>query len=118
MKRFPFTATVSAIIVSLLMISCAASKHPGITHVEKPLMEETNEGIWYNYWQDQFDAFNGNVISPSSTEYQQGAVHGYQRAKMEWDGKVAQAGLNTSIILYGGLGVASLLLSLIVAGAL
>ena len=118
MKNF-FTPSffIICIVAAFLVTGCAASQHAGTTYVPKPAKTETNEGIWLSYWQDQFDAYSGNVIVPDAS-YPEAAKQAFQRAKLEWDRKVETAATNTSILLYGGGTVASLLLILAIAGAL
>lgn len=114
---FKFSIFFFCIVSAFVIASCAASQHAGITYVQKPLMTETNEGIWLSYWQDQFDAYSGNVIVPDAS-YPDAAKQAFQRSKLEWDGKAATAAANTNLILYGsGLGVV-LILTLAVAGGL
>jgi hypothetical protein len=105
------------LIFSLLLMSCAASQHAGVTYVNKPSMKETNEALWLSYWQDQFDAYNGNVVQPSTVEYNQSAINAYQRAKMEWDEKVFMASTNSSILLYGGLTLGVILAAVLVTSS-
>ncbi|MBM3713098.1 MAG: hypothetical protein FJW56_06645 [Actinobacteria bacterium] len=103
----------SFLIFSFLLMSCSASKHVGITYITKPPKEETNEAIWLIYWQDQFDAFKGNVVAPDSREYNPNAVNAFQRAKMEWDDKVITASFNNSLILWGSIIGGSILFTVI-----
>lgn len=100
------------------MWGCAASMHAGMTTVPKPSMTETNAAVWLNYWQDQFDGYQGNVVSPQSEKYPQAAVDAYQRAKMEWNRKVETAATNSQILIYGGSIVATLIIVLVATGGL
>jgi hypothetical protein len=75
------------ILVCSLLISCSASRHAGITNVKQPLFSEPNENKWFIFYQDRFDAFNGNVLAPTE-QYPQSALDGYKRAKEEWEMKV------------------------------
>ncbi len=117
MKKLPLSFIAALLIPSILLISCSASQHAGITYQTKPPMEETNEAIWLSYWQDQFDAFKGNVVMPSAGEYNQSAVNAYQRSKMEWDEKVEMAKTNSSLILWGSIIGVSVLLLVIAVGS-
>ena len=107
----------ACLILSIMFMSCSASQHAGITYVNKPPMKEANEALWLSYWQDQFDAFKGNVVAPESSEYNQGSINSYQRAKMEWDEKVTIAATNSSILLYGGLTLGGVLLAVLIANS-
>lgn len=87
------------LFIALLLISfvgCVApkplnvSKHPGQTTVQKPSMKEVNDDVWYMYWADQIDAYQGNVPMPSD-EYPESAKRGYYRAKTEYQQKYDNA---------------------------
>lgn len=100
------------VIFALLFSGCAASMHPGQVSVEKPSRTETNEAVWLNYWQDQFDGYKGNVIPPGP-EYPEASRQAYQRAKIEWDGKVQNAQGKTTLLVWAVGGVVSLVTFLV-----
>lgn len=91
-------------------MSCTASKHLSTSTKPKPSLNENSEDVWYAYWEDQLDANGGYVPAPFSSEYPQGAVDGYNRAKIEWDAKVQQAKIGTACI-WGSVGIGLLILS-------
>lgn len=74
---------VLPIIVGLILQGCSASVHPGVTTVKKPAMNEQNEEVWFEYWQDQFDAKSGRVIAPPAN-HPEVSKSAYSRAKQEW----------------------------------
>lgn len=90
------------------------SKHSGVTNVPKPSMKETNEEAWRVYYEDQFDAFEGNVAMPTN-EFPESAKIGYYNAKKNWDKLVRNAEINRQIgtrVLIGAIGVVVFYLSL------
>ena len=91
------TRAITALLVVSTFISCTASQHAGITNVKEPPLSESNQSVWFLYYQDQFDAFKGNVLSPSD-EYPQSAHQGYEQAKDEWNNKVNRAKGRTTLI--------------------
>jgi hypothetical protein len=105
------------VATAFMMISCAASQHAGITYIHKPSVTETNESVWLTYWQDQFDAYSGNVIVPDNN-YPEAAKQAYQQAKLDWDKKADAANTNKFLLIYGGGTTAIVLLLLVITGAL
>ncbi len=90
------------------------SKHPGQTTVQKPSMNEVNDDVWYMYWADQLDAYEGNVAMPTD-EYPESAKRGYYRAKTEYKQKYDNAVQKNWVkrtILLPGIAIAVLLLIL------
>lgn len=85
------------ILLSSFLVSCTASQHAGILKVTRPALTETDEAIWYAYYEDQFDGYDGKVVSPGA-EYPEAARRGYERAMHDWDGKNANALVNTFLI--------------------
>lgn len=66
--------------------------------------------MWFSYWEDQFDAYEGNVIAPGS-EYPEVARQQYQRAKTDWDKKVEVANTKSQLAAYGvGFGISMLII--------
>lgn len=118
MKSAKLVWVIALLFGASSMWGCAASMHAGVTTVPKPSMTETSEAVWLNYWQDQFDGYQGNVVAPQSDKYPQAAVDAYQRAKMEWDRKVETAATNSQILIYGGSIVATLIIVLVATGGL
>jgi hypothetical protein len=55
--------------------------------VNVPLISETDENIWYLYYQDIFDAYQGRVAPPLE-KYPTASYRAFNRAKEEWDKKV------------------------------
>ncbi len=112
---------IYALLTSILCTGCLTSqkpvqvsKHAGVTHVPKPSMKETNEEVWRVYYEDQFDAFEGNVAMPTS-EFPESAKLGYYNAKKHWDKLVRNAEINRQIgtrVLIGAIGVLVLYISL------
>lgn len=77
-------------------------------------MKETNEEVWRVYYEDQFDAFEGNVAMPTN-EFPQSAKLGYYNAKKHWDKLVRNAEINRQIgtrVLIGAIGILVLYISL------
>lgn len=91
---------VTTLFTSLL-VSCTASKHAGITTVNEPPITENNESAWFLYYEDQFDAKEGNVAAPS-TQYPESAIRAHQRAMTNWKRKVQIAKERTIIAYIGG----------------
>jgi len=98
-------------------MSCSASQHAGKTNVSRPSASETNEALWFTYWQDQFDAYEGNVVAPTTPQYPEVAIQAYQQAKAEWNHKADEAATKTKILLIVGLGGLGLAVSLLVIGS-
>ena len=99
------TRVIVALLVVSMFISCTASQHAGVTTIIEPPLSENNQSAWFLYYQDQFDAFKGNVMSPSN-QYPEPAHQGYEQAKDEWNKKVSQAkGKTTLLFICGGVGV-------------
>jgi hypothetical protein len=84
-------------LICSLLISCSASRHAGITYVNRPLLSEQDENKWFIFYQDKFDANKGDVLPPTE-QYPKSAHDGYKRAKVDWDVKVQKA--NTSTIIF------------------
>ncbi len=104
---------VLPIIVGLILQGCSASMHPGVMTVKKPALDEQNEEIWFDYWEDQLDAKRGKVISPPMS-YSAVAKSAYKRAAENWNLKVQEAKTQTYvawIAVSGGL----LIISYIIA---
>jgi hypothetical protein len=78
------------LIFTSCLVSCSASRHAGVTTIKEPSLSEGNETIWLRYYDDQFDANEGNVLFPSSL-HPQCAVDSYKSAKKNWDKKVIEA---------------------------
>ena len=91
-------------VISSLLVSCIASQHVGVTTIQQPMFSEENESVWFQYYQDQFDTKEGNVVLPSEG-YPQAAVQAYQRARTAWENKVQEAQRKT-IALYVIAGIA------------
>ena len=105
------------LIASLLLMSCTASEHAGISYKHRPALTETNETIWFEYWQDQFDANRGKVIAPPM-EYPPVAKSAYDRAAQDWNLKAKEAENQTTIAwVAGSVGVTVLLLVLLFSSA-
>ena len=100
------------VLITSLLVSCSASQHAGVTTINEPPLVEDKLSTWLLYYQDQFDANEGNVIPPSN-QYPQSAVRAYQRAKMNWDDKVQDAKSKT-VDAYIVLGVVVVLCVIIV----
>ena len=76
-----------------------------MTTVKEPQLSENNQSTWFLYYQDQFDAFKGNV-TPPSYQYPEPAHLGYEQAKDQWNKKVNQAkGKTTLLYICGTVGV-------------
>jgi len=86
----------------LFFTSCSASNHAGVTYVDEPQLDVVDEQTWFTYYQDQFDAFEGSVLSPPEN-YPMVARQAYQRASVEWNDKVSSAKTNTMLIWIGTL---------------
>jgi hypothetical protein len=84
-RVFRFAGSIIPFLIISLLLSCAgsASLHPGMNFVERPRITETDEQIWFLYYQDIFDANEGKVASPSD-KWSIAAHRGYERAKKEW----------------------------------
>lgn len=114
MKKSYIQFTAIILIAVYILPACSAATHAGLTYLQKPDKNEKNTQIWYNYWEDQLDAFEGNVVIPQHGEFSQIAIEAFQKAKMEWDDKVKTAGFNTGLLTWGcGIGAAILLLMII-----
>ncbi len=95
--------------------SCMTTKlstHPGVFTVPRPAMDEHHEEVWRVYYDDQFDALEGNVAMPGH-EFPEAAKLGYYNAKKYWDKKVRDARdaheMNKGVA-YVGIGIVALLL--------
>ncbi len=99
-KLTPFLIPV---LVATLLLSCSAAQHAGIVTVSEPPFSEDNESRWFSYYEDQFDAKEGNVEAPPA-KYP-AARHAYIRAKEEWDAKVQKATTKTAVVCLCGMGV-------------
>ena len=86
--------TVIIILASLFLISCTASQHAGTFTVTRPALTETDEAIWFGYFQDRFDCYAGEV-EPLGPGVPEPIRQGYERAKREWKAKDANATLRT-----------------------
>jgi hypothetical protein len=109
-KLLNLTRFFIPVIITSLLVSCSASQHAGVTTITEPSPLEDNVVIWFQYYQDQFDANEGNVVPPT-TQYPQSALRGYQQARMDWDGKIRDAKSETAL-LYIGAGVTALVVTL------
>jgi hypothetical protein len=83
-----------------------------MTYKKRPLMTEKNENVWFEYWEDQFDARGGRVIAPSM-QYPQVAHNAYGRALQEWNMKASDASTKTVLTIVGGILGFTLLIYLI-----
>lgn len=92
----------TTIFLVTLFMSCSAASHVGQTFVNEPSINESNEQTWFTYYQDQFDAFEGNVLSPQDN-YPKVARQAYQRASLDWNNKVSSAKSSSQLLLIGGL---------------
>lgn len=84
-----------------------------ISKLPKP-EHKLNEEVWRIYYEDQFDAFEGNVAMPTN-EFPESAKLGYYNAKKHWDKLVRNAEINRQIgtrVLIGAIGVLVLYISL------
>jgi hypothetical protein len=99
-----------SLILFLFMVGCTASQHAGVATIRKPQLTDNREAVWLSYWQDQFDAYEGNVVPPQSGTYPQVAIDAWQRAKLQWDHKVETASANNSIIIYSTLAILPIIL--------
>ncbi|MFA6542058.1 MAG: hypothetical protein WCT99_10695 [Bacteroidota bacterium] len=70
-------------------------------------MNQNNKRIWYEYWQDQFDAKEGEVVAPGR-EYPEVAQHTYDLALRDREKKERSASLNTILTVLGGIGSLSI----------
>ena len=116
-KRFSRTAVflVPLLVVSILIMSCSASEHAGVSYKRRPTLTEANETVWFEYWQDQLDANRGKVIAPP-LEYPAVAKSAYERAVQDWNMKVNEAQTQTNIAwVVAGLGASVLLYVLIIS---
>jgi len=102
-KVIPHTARflVPMLIASLLLMSCSASEHAGVSYKRRPALTESNETVWFEYWQDQLDANRGKVIAPPM-EYPAVAKSAYQRAVQDWNMKADEAETKTYIAYIAG----------------
>ena len=102
-KVMPQTARflVPMLIASLMLISCSASEHAGVSYKRRPALTEANESVWFEYWQDQFDAYRGKVIAPPM-EYPAVAKSAYDRAAQDWNLKAQEADSKTTIAWVAG----------------
>ncbi len=101
---------VAPILIASILASCSASQHAGVTDKQRPSLTETNEQVWFVYWQDQFDGLGGRVIAPAM-EYPPVAKSAYARALQEWNMKEKDAEMRT-YLLYSGVGLGLTLLLL------
>ncbi len=92
---------VPILTASILLASCSASEHAGISYKKRPAVTETNEEIWFEYWQDRLDALGGRVLAPSM-KFPQVAHSAYERALQERKMKEADASSKTTIAIIGG----------------
>ena len=100
------------LLVSAMLISCSASQHAGKLHKKRPPMNETNENVWYEYWQDQFDARKGKVIPPSS-KFPEVARNAFILAHEDRKEKEQTASLNTIFTVMGSILAVAILISLL-----
>lgn len=108
---------IAPILIASILASCSASQHAGVANKQRPLLTETNEQVWFEYWADQFDANRGKVIAPP-LEYPLVAKSAYGRAAQDWQMKVNEAATQTYIAWVSGvLGVSILLYVIAVSGA-
>jgi hypothetical protein len=94
-------STAVLFITTLFFVGCSVSTHPGVTTIAKPSQNENTEAVWLNYYQDQFDAYKGAVIAPTS-EYPDAAKQAFQRAASEYQNKVVTAANKTQLSWLGG----------------
>jgi hypothetical protein len=112
-----FCFLIPILIGSLLLMSCSASQHAGVSYKRRPALTETNETVWFEYWQDQFDANRGKVIAPPM-DYPPVAKSAYDRAAQDWNLKAKEAENQTTIAwVAGSVGVTVLLLVLLFSSA-
>lgn len=78
---------VASILICSIFVSCSASTHPGVFTVEEPTTSEQDVHKWFLFYQDQFDARNGEVARPS-VGYPLQAIEGYDKAEKDWKEKV------------------------------
>ena len=64
-------------------------------------MLEGNADTWFNYYQDQFDAYEGDVIPPDNN-YPNAATLGFEKALADWKVKDKKATKNTILVSIGG----------------
>lgn len=98
-----FKRVLLSVFVFTLFVSCSASNHAGITYVKEPPENTSDEQTWFSYYQDQFDAFEGNVLSPPEN-YPKVARQAYQRASLEWEEKLSSAS-NKTMLAYIAAGI-------------
>jgi hypothetical protein len=99
------TRFIVPLIITSLLVSCATSQHAGVTTISEPTFETDNESTGFLYYQDQFDAKEGNVVLPPD-QYPQASIRPYQRARVDWDQKKQQAKVKT-IAAYTGISVST-----------
>lgn len=104
------------LIISLLLMSCSASEHAGVSYKKRPALTETDEQVWLEYWQDQFDARRGKVITPPM-EYPAVAHNAYQRAAQDWNLKEQEARTQTYIAWIAGSAGVLIILYIIIAAS-
>ena len=93
---------IALAVTASILISCSASQHAGVTTIKEPSLSENDQNIWFSYYQDQFDALEGNVMPPGE-QYPKSAHQGYEQAKDEWNKKVSRAkGRTTLLYVCGG----------------
>lgn len=88
MKKY--IKVVSSILICSLLISCNASTHLGVFTIAEPAKSEQDVNQWYLFYQDQFDAKNGDVSKPSN-DYPLQATEGYDKAAKDWHEKVKKS---------------------------
>jgi len=100
----------------MLCAGClSVSRHRGITTVPQPTSTEQDVGKWFAFYEDQFDAYEGTVIPPSSSA-SDAQKQGYQRAASDWQRRLTDKTWKQGFIWAGIAVGASLLLGLLAAG--
>ena len=75
-----------------------------------------DEPAWFNYYQDQLDAYKGAAVYAPDDSYSKEAKEGFQRAMLDWENKKDKAPTKSDIDGAGigcGIGLIALLIELV-----
>jgi hypothetical protein len=98
-----FFTIITGIFFTLLFSSCGPVKMAQgtkISSVVKPILSNTDQTAWMNYWTDQFRAYGTSVLPPDNS-YNETARQSYQNVATTFSTNVHKATVKRSLVISG-----------------